>query len=607
MRTLLLSFGCLATLYTVAQHPTRPSLRLDKIPITNVGIHEDHEDTREAGDVLWSEDFQNGLGGWAVNTPAGSVVWQLTSSGNTGGFTPGPLQSTSGSPGGSWIMADSDAQGTAGISETSTITSPSITGLDTVAYMLLQFEQSFRQLNDDETTVEVSGNGGLNWTSYPVNTHIPGNQSTPGAPGAEVITLNISAALNGGASDIRIRFRWHSDEGYTYSWQVDDIVLIAAHDNDLTLTQATWSAWDLDQPDFMNLPYTVYAESELRPLNFRGVITNNGSETQTNVHLQVVVDGPGGNDITLNSSSRSLAPLETDSFFIDTYQPPVASGPYAISVMAVQDEAEDQVSDNDADLAIAVAPFIFARDNGALDGDQAKGTDEYILGNWFHINGFNNELTAVQVALSDRSDPGAVITVAIYDENLDQLQESEEYTVQAGDLNAEGEGQFISVPLSSPVSLTHDKSYFVAVHHYGGALEVWTGTSGISAEQTSLIYDGGQADWFFTRSTPMVRMNFDPTASTDDHATSPFHPVAAPSLFSDESTIRYELLNSGKMRWTLTDVSGRIVQNEDQGMLGAGVHQLTIDGQALAPGAYLLTLSDGQQQAVVRLVRSSLN
>ena len=61
------------------------------------------------------------------------------------------------------------------------------------------------------------------------------------------------------------------------------------------------------------------------------------------------------------------------------------------------------------------------------------------------------------------------------------------------------------------------------------------------------------------------------------------------------------------MRWTLTDVSGRIVQNEDQGMLGAGVHQLTIDGQAVAPGAYLLTLSDGQQQAVVRLVRSSLN
>lgn len=607
MRTLLLSFGCLATLYTVAQRPTHSSLRSEKHPITNVGVHEDHEDTRAGGDVLWSENFQNGLGGWTVNTPAGSVVWQLTSSGNTGGYTPGPLQSTSGYPGGSWIMADSDAQGAAGISETSTITSPAITGLDTVAYMLLQFEQSFRQLNDDETTVEVSGNGGLNWTSYPVNTHVPGNQSTPGAPGAQVITLNISEALNGGSTDIRIRFRWHSDEGYTYSWQVDDIALIAAHDNDLTLTNATWSAWDLDQPDFMNLPYTVYAESELRPLNFRGVITNNGSQTQTNVHMQVVVDGPGGNDITLNSNSRSLAPLETDSFFIDTYQPPVVSGPYAITMSAVQDEPEDQLSDNDADLAFAVDPFLFARDNGAMDGDLAKGTDEYILGNWFHINGFNNELTAVEVALSDRSDPGAVITVAIYDENMDQLQESEEYTIQAGDLNAEGEGHFISVPLSSPVSLTHDKSYFVAVHHYGGALEVWTGTSGVSPEQTSLVYDGGLADWFFTRSTPMVRMNFDPTASTEEQAATPFRPTAAPSLFTDASVVRFDLQNNGRMQWTLTDVSGRIVESKDLGAMGAGCHQIEVDGRSLAPGAYLLTLSDGQQQAVVRLVRSSMN
>ena len=95
------------------------------------------------------------------------------------------------------------------------ITFLSITGLDTAAYMLLQFKQSFRQLNDDGTMVEVSGDGGSNRTSYPVNTHLPGNQSTPGPPGAQVVTLNISEALNGGATAIRIRFRWYSTKGYT--------------------------------------------------------------------------------------------------------------------------------------------------------------------------------------------------------------------------------------------------------------------------------------------------------------------------------------------------------------------------------------------------------
>ena len=84
---------------------------------------------------------------------------------------------------------------------------------------------------------------------------------------------------------------------------MDDITLIAAHDNDLTLSNATWSAQNLGQPGSMQLPCTVYAESELCPLNFRGVITNNASLTQTNVHLQVLVDGPGGDGITLNAAA----------------------------------------------------------------------------------------------------------------------------------------------------------------------------------------------------------------------------------------------------------------------------------------------------------------
>ena len=189
--------------------------------------------------------------------------------------------------------------------------------------------------------------------------------------------------------------------------------------------------------------------------------------------------------------------------------------------MAVQDEPEDQLADNDAEIAIAADPFLFARDNGMLNGDMAKGTDGYILQNWFPINGFNKELTAVEVALSDKSDPGAMITVAIYDDNMDQLQESEEHTIRSSDLNADGNDHLISIPLSSPVILTHDKSYLVAAHHYGGALEVWTGTSGASAEQTSLVYGGGPANWSFTLSTPMVRRSFDPTASTAEHAANP--------------------------------------------------------------------------------------
>ncbi|MBL0043932.1 MAG: hypothetical protein IPP33_05815 [Flavobacteriales bacterium] len=35
-----------------------------------------------------------------------------------------------------------------------------ILGFDTIPFVLLSFEQSFRQLNDDRTLVGVSGSGG---------------------------------------------------------------------------------------------------------------------------------------------------------------------------------------------------------------------------------------------------------------------------------------------------------------------------------------------------------------------------------------------------------------------------------------------------------------
>jgi hypothetical protein len=269
---------------------------------------------------------------------------------------------------------------------------------------------------------------------------------------------------------------------------------------------------------------------------------------------------------------------------------------------------ERDSTDNTAGHAFAIDPFVFARDLGALDGETAKGSDEYILGNWFHNDGVGNVLTGVQVALSDRTDPGALITVAVYDANLNQLEESEEHTVTATELNGDGEGEFITVPLISPVNLAHNHAYLVAVHHYGGSLEVWTGTSGISPEQTSLIFDGGLGQWFYTRSTPMVRMTFDPTASVgpEDKADA-WGLVAAPTLFDDGTVLRFNVQDADPFRLRLTDATGRTVVERHLGRLPSGRNEVSIDGHELAPGTYLATLSNGSQQAVVRLVRTGVH
>ncbi len=557
---------------------------------------------RASGTSLWTEDFENGLNGWTVNTSTGDVDWQLTTTGNTGGYTPGPLESTTGFPGGKWIVADSDLGGTAGVDENTSITSPAITGLDTVAYMLLTFEQSFRQLNDDETTVEVSGNGGLNWTTYAVNTEVPGNQSTPGAPASQLITLNISNALNGGSNDIRIRFRWVSIEGYTYSWQVDDIELFEANENDLQLLSVTHAAWDLNETNFRGLPYTVYPQNEVRELKFRGRVTNTGSQTQHNVRLQVVIDGPGMNDATLTSAAVDLAPIATDSFTIMGYTPPSVIGDYIINYTVLQNEAEDEPDNNTIQNEFAVSEYDFARDGGAMDGGYDNQGAEYELGNWFHTVDWDNTLYGIDVALTNQTEVDAVIRGTVYDENRDFVAETEEYFVLPSDLNDQGEAKFITLRLTDPLPLDVDVDYLITMHHFGGTEEVWCATSGVSYEQTSLLFDYAANSWFYVTNTPMVRMNLSPAVSVAEVATVT-GVSAMPSVFSDETTLRYMLSEGADVQLEVTDALGRKVLTIDRGTQGPGVHQTTIDLQGHAAGTYICHLVTGTEHVSLRLVK----
>ncbi|MBL7964477.1 MAG: hypothetical protein JNM31_11625 [Flavobacteriales bacterium] len=605
-RSLLLLLG-LITLNAHAQpgldlHPRGP----EKQPFVwtegpTTGRLEDLQ-ARAAWTVLWSEDFEAGLGSWVVQTLSGPVSWALTSTGNTGGFTPGPLESTTGFPGGSWVVADSDLEGTPGVMENTTLSSPPILGLDTHAHMLLRFEQSFRQLNGDQTVVEVSGNGGLNWTAFPVNQDIPGNASTPGAPEAQVIILNISSALTMGSSDVRIRLRWLSSQGFTYSWQVDDIALLAALPNDLHLLDVTHSAWDLTESDFRRLPYTVYRAGQTRPLNFRGRVVNNGSTAQTNVRLQVEVDGPGANDVTLVSPSITLAPGQKDSLYITSYTPPDVIGTYLLTYTMLQDAVDDAPDDNVLSDLFDLDPHLFARDRASMSQDLDNEGGAFMLGNWYHTTQAAT-VYAIDVAISERSDPGAIITVELLDENRDPLMSSDEYEIQTSDLCGFGEGIFITVPLIDPVILDANKDYFVAVRHFGGTDDVFVGMSGQSYQQTSLIFDGPVNTWFFVRTTPMVRMNFDATARVNETDAYPFRLVAQPSLFDAGTVVHYTLERSSPLRWDLRDAGGRLVASGDKGLQAAGRGSVSIDGGSLAPGTYLFTLQVGEQRTSTRLVR----
>ena len=77
------------------------------------------------------------------------------------------------------------------------------------------------------------------------------------------------------------------------------------------------------------------------------------------------------------------------------------------------------------------------------------------------------------------------------------------------------------------------------------------------------------------------------------------NPASARSLVAE-----FTLANDGPARLELLDVMGRVAASREVGNLGPGRHSLTLsEGRHLAPGVYLLRLSQGN---VVRVTRAAL-
>ncbi len=569
-------------------------------------LHSPGAGERSDATALWSEDFETGLNGWTVETSEGAVDWTLTSTGNTNGYTPGPLESATGFPNGHWIVADSDAEGTADVSENTSITSPLITGFDTVSHMLLLFEQSFRQLNNDQTLVEVSGNGGLDWTVYEVNHALAGNESTPGAPAGQTIVLNITSALAQGSGGILLRFRWVSDQGFTYSWQVDDVALLPVRPNDLVLQAATSASWYPGPGGYENMPCTIYPLGETRELKFKGIIGNNGSLPQTNVHLRVDVTGPDGYSTILNSSSIDLLPGASDSLFILDYEPPSIIGDYAFHISVVQDAEDDEPTDNSIDQQIRVDANLFARDEGQLTSVRNNGTYDYILGNRFWIEGYGRTLEAVEVALGPGTEVGASISALVYDGYFHFEALSDPHTITQYEINDLGGGTFISLPLVAPLELDNDRLYLVCVFVEAVNGEVFTGLSGQSPPQTSMIYRMDTESWYYTTNTPMVRMRLGDLVGIPDAPAGIAGLMAYPSPFDGKTTISFSDERGAAVRWELCDATGRVVRTGALGERPPGERRILLDGEGLADGIYTMAIFSGGSRSTVKLVHQSM-
>lgn len=521
--------------------------------------------------VIWEDDFSD-FSNWTVGNNAGNTDnWVLGTAGPSGSFAIDPIASSSAANG--FAMFDSDLLCSGNQSAWVRSSSISTTGIPAV---ILEFQQFYRKFSD-EVFVQVS-NDGTNWTDFPVNTSVASNQSTANP---STVSVNISSVA-GNQATVFIRFLFLSDasnggDGCDYAWMVDDVKLVEAPDNDLSLDAVYYGE------------YSRYPLGQELPIDFSGKITNFGGTAQTNVELSVAVNG------TAFGSSTPLASLAvgaTDSSVVVGTFNPSGVGTYNLSFTASQDQVDDVPANNTLTRSIQVTDYTFARDNNNYTGSgiwNGSGNG-YIYGNLFELSN-DAVATSISVVLQGNTDVGAIFKVVLLDDLTDSpspIAESDFYEVTAADINSGSTTSPIVVKVPFIVPTDIPAGEYIAGVDFGGGTEelvLASNTDIIQPIQTTFIFDYTEnpADWFYTTSTPMIRLNVNEPdfSSVNENGKNSIQVYPNPS--SDYININFGDV-TGDVTLAVYSSDGKQVMSSFANVVSG--QNITLDVNGLAAGIY---------------------
>ncbi len=535
-------------------------------------------------DPIWSDDFSD-PSHWTFGTlNSTSNNWVIGTTPPSGDYAIDTIMSTTAANG--FALFDSDlmcGQDNGWVAVANPV------DLTAVSHVQLQFEQFYRRFQG-QTWVDVSADH-VNWTSIEVN-----SQLTTGAYTANpaITTVDISAVAAGQAT---VWFRFRYTGNCDYAWMVDDVALVEQPSHEISLVAASTTTWNFNTADtYDSLYYSIFPYAEIRPLAVNMTIFNAGYEPATNVMAHITTSD--GYDQASNLGT--IAPGDTVTWFGPQWTPTAIAGAHSISFTAVADSADTDTTDNARAMTIQVSDdFIMARDNGARQTSVGDGSDAYRVGNWFHLR--NSHLSpGIQVALSSTSEVGVEVNGQILDANRQPIAETAYHTVMADDLNGIGEANFITLPFDSYVQLDPG-DYFVAFQHFGG-VDMWVGASGLSQDQTSLLYRASNDTWYSISPTPMVRLITDIDIGIAERNDVGLLLHARPNPADAQTVVSFALNKGVHAQLDLFDINGRPVRTLASGRMAAGTHEVDVDTRSLASGVYNCTLRTVEGVTTRRLV-----
>jgi hypothetical protein len=506
--------------------------------------------------AIFSDDFSN-PSNWVIDhdQTACSLDWELGTPSCQGSFPINTIVSTTASNG--YAMIDSDFYGgaTGGTEmEDCWLTMAQPVDLNGYPNIIVQFEAQYQSYNNEKAYIVVGvgdGSGNVIWPDLEASTNIsamnnvfeafPGYANGDATTNPELMIVDISTALVGLSTvelaDIYIRFHWTGTWGY--AWFVDDFAIAETPDNAIVASSEVIGGFWIDYANYtgaglneiygLDYSHTPLSQLSNHPFSFEASVKNTGLSVQ---HTVLKYDVTGAGSASGVSSTIVLNPQE-DSLFaaMPTFgDANTAIGSYSVDIYAAADSAGAGVTITT--LPAETTPFevtnyIYGKDLGSLNPG------------WYRVGGpvtqnhlttryemyANEQLYSLRIFISGRSAIGAEIKAIIYEsdstatDDVAFYDESDKYTITAQDT-----GKWVDIPFLSPISLLNGYAYDCGIVGFQNPTDSsFIGTSGksmyngehLSFDELGLSsQSAGQPTWYYTTSTPMIRMNFDPASST---------------------------------------------------------------------------------------------
>jgi hypothetical protein len=279
--------------------------------------------------------------------------------------------------------------------------------------------------------------------------------------------------------------------------------------------------------------------------------------------------------------------------------PPASVAVHTIDFSVATDAAEvEEDLDNNvfASYTVDVNEYIYARDEGTATNGSFNSGNEYEVGNIFDIY-TDAMIYGVDVTIAASSVEGAEVRAKLYSfdaETGDRIFVTESDILP---LNAEDLGITKTFVLQSPTMLTAGQPYLVVAATYGDggvSNDLVVATSGVSDPQTSSYYDGTDATWYYTTSTPEVRMNFNENlAGIEETVNNSFEVYPNPT--SDVVNIKFNDATNASI--SVMSLAGKEVMTST-----VNGTQASFSTEGLTNGVYMIKVSNGTNVQMTKVV-----